>query len=281
MPMDVMAVLKRHNIRPSKGLGQSFLVDRHILDQIVVASALQPDDIVLEVGPGLGQLSEALAERAGQVVAIELDRRMLAVLSAELGRLTNLHIVEGDMLTIDLVSTLRETLGLAPEMPLRYKVVANLPFYITSTAIRHLLGARPRPQTLTLMVQLEVANRIVASPGQLSMLALGVQVYGDPRIALHVPSRAFYPAPKVDSAVLQVTILPEPRVPEDELGRFFRVAQAGFGQKRKQLHNSLTHNLHLPTATVYAALERAGIEPQRRPQTLSIDEWAALARALP
>lgn len=281
MPMDVMAVLKRHRIRPSKALGQSFLVDSDFLRAIVAASALQPDDIVLEVGPGLGQLTEALAQRAAQVVAVELDQRMLAVLAQELGRLANVHIVAGDFLTTDPVATLRDALALAPDAALRYVVVANLPYYITSTAIRHLLSADPRPEALTLMVQREVAQRIVAPPGDLSLLALGVQVYGDPQLALEVPAAAFYPAPQVDSAVLRVAILPQPRVPEAELPRFFQVAQAGFGQKRKQLHNSLVHNLHLSTDEARAALACAGIAPERRPQTLSIDEWAALARALP
>ncbi len=281
MPMDVMAVLKRHRIRPSKGLGQSFLVDPHVLEAVITASKLQPDAVVLEVGPGLGQLTEALAGHAAHVVAIELDKRMLAILRQELGHLANVHLVAGDFLTIDPIATLRETLGLTPNAPLPYDVVANLPYYITSTAIRHLLSATPRPEAMTLMLQREVAQRIIAQPGDLSLLALGVQVYGDAQVALDVPATAFYPVPKVQSALLHVAIRPEPRVPEVELPRFFQVAQAGFGQKRKQLHNSLVHNLHLSTDVVRTALARADIAPQRRPQTLSIEEWAALARALP
>jgi 16S rRNA (adenine1518-N6/adenine1519-N6)-dimethyltransferase len=281
MPMDVMAVLKRYGIRPSKALGQSFLVDRDVLRRIVTASQLTPEDVVLEVGPGLGQLTEALARAVSAVIAVELDERMLAVLAQELTQLTNVHIVAGDLLTVDPPAVIRQALQCAPDAPLAYKVVANLPYYITSTAIRHLLSADPRPLALTLMVQREVAERIVALPGALSLLALGVQVYGDPEIVLRVPARAFYPSPQVDSAVLRVQTLAQPRVPECELPRFFQVAQAGFRQKRKQLHNSLVHNLHLTTEVVRQALEMSGIAPERRPQTLSIAEWAALARALP
>jgi 16S rRNA (adenine1518-N6/adenine1519-N6)-dimethyltransferase len=190
------------------------------------------------------------------------------------------HVVPGDILGIDPISTLRQVLSWPPEQPVRYKVVANLPYYITSAVVRHLLGAQPRPELLVLMVQSEVAERIAAQPGELSLLALGVQVYGAPEIVCRVPSRAFFPAPQVDSAVLRVRVAAAPRVPEAELAGFFRVAQAGFAQKRKQLHNSLMHTLHLPASTVLQALECAAITPDRRPQTLSIEEWAALARVL-
>ena len=279
--MDPIAVLKRHNIQPSKGLGQSFLMDRDVLRQIVEASEITPADVVLEVGPGVGQLTRALAERAAAVVAVELDRKMIAVLAEELAHSSNVHIIEGDILQVDPVEAVRSIAPPSSTTPLRYKVVANLPYYITSAAIRHLLGAHPRPELMTLMLQSEVAQRIVAQPGEMSLLALGVQMYGTPEVVCHVPSSAFYPRPQVDSAVLRVRVDPQPRVPEAELPRFFQVAQAGFGQKRKQLHNSLAHSLHLPTQVILEALERAGIDAERRAQTLSIAEWATLAQALP
>ncbi len=274
--MDVMAVLRRYGIRPSKGLGQNFLVDRGALERIVATAGLTRADTVLEVGPGVGVLTRLLARAAGRVVAVELDARMVSILGETLADLPNVEVVAGDILEVDPAAVVANG-GEAPD----YRVVANLPYYITSAALRHLLEARVRPQTLTVMVQYEVAQRIVAAPGDLSLLAISVQVYGEPHLAFRVPAAAFYPAPKVDSAVLQVAVHPRPLIPEAELPRFFRVVNAGFGQKRKQVHNSLSHNLALPREAVLAALERAGISPDRRPQTLSIAEWAALARALP
>lgn len=279
--METWSLLKRYQLRPSKGLGQNFLVDERVLDRIVEASGVGAQDVVLEVGPGLGLLTRRLAQLAGQVVAVELDRKMMAVLRETCAGLPNVHLVEGDILRIDPVQTLRASLGLAEDAPLAYHVVANLPYYITSAALRHLLSATVRPQRLTLMVQYEVARRIVAPPGELSLLAISVQVYGAAEIVFRVPAGAFYPRPKVDSAVLRIHVHAQPRVPPEELGWFFQVVQAGFGQKRKQLHNSLAHNLRLPQDAVLQALAQAGLAAQRRPQTCTVEEWLALARALP
>ena len=278
--MDVKALLRRYDLRPSKALGQHFLIDERVLDRILAASELEPDDVVLEVGPGVGLLSRRLADEVAQLVAVELDRKMVRVLAETLGERANVHLVQGDILEIDFVAELVAALGLQDPASLSYKVVANLPYYITSAVLRRLLTARVRPTQLTLMVQREVAERILGSEGHLSLLAISVQVFGLPEIVCRVPARAFYPRPKVDSALLRVRVYPSPRVPEGDLVRFFGVVRAGFGQKRKQLHNSLTHNLHLPHESVLAALNDAGIAPQRRPQTLSIEEWAGLASAL-
>ncbi|MBC7236643.1 MAG: ribosomal RNA small subunit methyltransferase A [Chloroflexi bacterium] len=267
-------------MRPSKGLGQNFLVDRRIQGRILAAADLSVEDVVLEVGPGLGLLTRELAHRAGQVVAVELDRRMLAVLAETLAGLTNVHIVQGDILELDPPSAIARALGVPREELGRYKVVANLPYYITSAALRHMLGAEPRPVQMTVMVQREVAQRIVAQPGEMSLLAIGVQVFGRPHIAFPVPAGAFWPRPKVDSAVLQIDVYPHPRVPAAELEAFFRVVHAGFAHKRKQLLNSLSSHLGLPRETVAEALREAGIAPQHRAQALSIDEWLALTRAL-
>lgn len=279
--MDAISILKRHHIQPSKGLGQNFLVDDRVREHILTASNLKADDVVLEIGPGLGLLTRRLAEQVANVVAIELDRNMLPVLADTLRDQTNVHIIQGDILKIDPVEHLSSALALSDLARLRYKVVANLPYYITSAALRHLLGARVRPQQMTLMVQYEVAERIIAPPGRLSLLALSVQMFGDPEKVCRVPASAFYPSPKVDSAVLRVRLYEEPRVPEEEMRRFFRAARAGFAQRRKQIHNSLTHNLHIAHERVLAALAEVGIDAARRPQTLSIEEWVSLARALP
>lgn len=274
--MNVQTILRRHGIRPSKGLGQNLLTDMMVLEDIVEASALSPDDIVLEVGPGLGLLTARLAEQAGHVVAVELDKRMIPVLQETLVDHSNAHVIEGDILKTDPAEVLREI----PGWDGRFKVVANLPYYITSAVLAHLLGGKTRPRMLTVMVQKEVADRIVAQAGQLSLLAISIQVYGAPKRVCRVPARAFYPRPKVDSAVLHIDVYDRPLVPEEELPAFFRVARAAYGQKRKQIHNSLTHNLHIKREEVLAALSAAGIASDRRPQTLTIDEWARLTGAL-
>lgn len=278
--MQLISILKRYGIRPSKGLGQNFLVDEQILERILAAGDLSAADIILEIGPGIGLLTRRMAERVASVVAVELDRKLLPVLSEVLRDCVNVRIIQGDILALDPVKTLEDALGLGSAPPPRYKVVANLPYYITSSALRHLLGARVRPEQMTVMLQREVAERIVAAPDNMSVLAISVQVYGSPEIAFRVPRGAFYPQPKVESAVLRVRTYPEPRVPEEELAHFFRVVNAGFAQRRKQLHNSLAHALNLPQARILAALADARIEPDRRAQTLTIAEWAALARCL-
>ncbi len=278
--MDARTVLERHGIRPSKGLGQNFLVDRRVQRRIVEVAELSGEDIVLEVGPGLGLLTRELAAAVGQVVAIELDRRMIDVLADTLAGLDNIHILQGDILEIDPPRAIAQALN-ASDPHVRYQVVANLPYYITSAVLRHLLTAEPRPQRLTVMVQHEVAQRIVATPGDLSLLALGVQVYGQPRIVLSVPAEAFVPRPKVDSAVLRIDVYLEPRVPEEQMAAFFGLVRAGFSQKRKQLHNSLASALRIPREDILAALRRAEIDPQRRAQSLAIEEWLSLLRALP
>ncbi len=279
--MDILAILRHYNIRPSKGLGQNFLVDESVLERILEASDLSPGDIILEVGPGTGLLTRRLAQVAASVIAIELDRKMLPVLAEALRGYTNVHIIQGDILELNPVTEITRALEITDVGSLRYQVIANLPYYITSAALRHLLAARVRPERLTVMVQREVAQRILAPPGELSLLAISVQVFGAPEIACLVPARAFFPQPKVDSAVLRVRIYDRPRVAVEEQTRFFATVRAGFAQKRKQVHNSLTHALHVPREGVLAALAEAGIAPDRRPQTLSIEEWASLAKALP
>jgi 16S rRNA (adenine1518-N6/adenine1519-N6)-dimethyltransferase len=279
--LTVKELLRRYGIHPSKGLGQSFLQEEWVLERILQASDLGPEDTVLEVGPGLGLMTRRLAEGSAAVVAVELDRKMLSVLAETLAGYPRAHIVQGDILQVDPVATITQALGLPSGHPLRYKVVANLPYYITSAALRHLLGAHPRPERLTVMVQREVAERIRAEPGNLSLLAISVQVYGTVELVCEVPARAFYPAPRVNSAVLRIDVHPQPRVPEQQMERFFRVVRAGFAQKRKKLRNSLAHNLGLRTEGVSAVLAGAGVSPHRRPETLSIEEWQRVAQDLP
>ncbi len=278
--MDVVSILKRHGVRPSKGLGQNFLLDARIQQHIVDASELSREDVVLEIGPGVGLLTQRLAERAGWVVAVELDRKMIAILDETLRGIPHVEVLQADILKIDHVAEIARVLGVAGSEVFRFKVVANLPYYITSAALRHMLTASVRPELMTVMVQDDVARRIIASPGDMSLLAVSVQVFGEPEIVRRVPAGAFYPRPKVDSAVLRVRLEPTPKVPEEDLPLFFRVVRAGFAQKRKQLLNSLTNSLPLTRAAVQPLLGGLGIDPRRRAQTLSIQEWVVLADAL-
>lgn len=275
---DPRAVMRRFGIRPRKSLGQHFLVDRSYLAAIIEAAEVMPDDLVLEIGPGLGVLTEALAARVGRVVAVELDPEMRRVLADVLAPCTNVDLVAADILDVapgDLLEGLDPTEAGRP-----YKVVANLPYNITSAVLRHLLEARHPPVRAVVMVQREVAERILAEPGDMSILAVAVQFYATASSVTDVPAQAFYPRPKVQSRVLRLDVRPEPAVPVGDPAAFFRTVRAGFGQKRKQLKNSLAAGLDIGTAEAVVALEAAGIDPTRRAQTLDLTEWARLTAAL-
>jgi len=281
-----------------KGLGQNFLADPVHLDRIVAAAELAPDDVVIEVGPGVGTLTTRLASQAGRVVAVELDASLLPALHETLAAYDNVTIVQGDILQLDpgQLSMVNGQWSIANDQPSansdssltldncpltidHYKVVANLPYYITSAAIRHLLTAQKPPTLLVLTVQREVAQRIVARPPDMSLLAVSVQFYAQPDIVARIPAGAFYPPPKVDSAILRLRPWDQPPVDVPDVDAFFAVARAGFGQRRKQLRNSLRVNLELPQEQIDAILSQAQIDPQRRAETLTLAEWAQLAHA--
>jgi 16S rRNA (adenine1518-N6/adenine1519-N6)-dimethyltransferase len=278
MSLTVRDLLDKYKLHPRKALGQHFLADPNILRKIVETAELSSDGVVLEIGPGLGMLTRRLAEVAGRVVAVELDEEMVGLLRAELSDLPNLELVQGDILQLDPVELIRSPespdLGSSPG----YAVVANLPFYITSAAIRHLLEADPPAHRLVLTVQREVAKRIVAEPGDMSLLAVSVQFYGRPRIVAKIPPGAFIPPPTVDSAVVRIDTYPVSPIDVPDVETFFRVVRAGFGQKRKQLKNSLAAGLGLSPGEMAMIMARAGVEPQRRAQTLTLAEWSDLAR---
>jgi 16S rRNA (adenine1518-N6/adenine1519-N6)-dimethyltransferase len=267
-PLNAAALLKRNGLRADKALGQNFLQDPLALENIVSAAEIQPTDTVLEIGPGLGSLTRYLAVAAMEVVAVELDEDLLLPLKEVLAPYRNVRLIHGNILELapnELVSG-----G-------EYLVVANIPYYITSAVMRHLLEARSKPRRIVLTMQKEVAERIRAKPGDMSLLALSVQVYGEPRIAAHIPAEAFFPAPKVDSAVLVVDIYATPRINAELLDTFFRLIKAGFSQKRKTLRNSLSAGLRISPSEAADLLTRANLDPQRRAETLSIDEWETLA----
>ena len=275
--LDAQALLRRYHLYAHKGLGQNFLQDPVALEEIVSAAEIQATDTVLEIGPGLGSLTRYLAVSAKEVLAVELDEKLIPPLRAVLAPYQNVHIMHGDILKLAPKDLIAEN---------NYLVVANIPYYITSAVIRHLLAQSPKgenqskPRRIVLTIQKEVAQRICAKPGDMNLLALSVQVYGNPRIAAHIPAEAFFPAPKVDSAVLVIDIFPTPLIKEELLDSFFKLVKAGFSQKRKTLRNSLSSGLHISPSNATELLTHMNIDPQRRAETLSIEEWERLAETI-
>ncbi len=254
--------------RAKKSLGQNFLVDGRVRATIVKAADISSQDTIVEIGPGRGFLTRALAERAGRVVAVELDNGLFPRLRESFALSHNVEIVHGDARTID-IDFLVGADG-------KYKVVANLPYYAATPIVRRFLEDEHRPTTLVVMVQREVGQEMTASPGKMGILSVATQLYGRPRIVATVPSRAFRPSPNVTSAVLRIETYDEPAVAFDRADRFFTLVRAGFSARRKQLHNSLRNGLDMEPDAVLTMLSDAGISPIRRAQTLSIEEWGDL-----
>ena len=274
-PRTLLPQLRSLGLMPRKGLGQHYLTDPNILAGIVAAAELPPEAVVIEVGPGPGTLTAGLAQAAGRLVAVELDDRLAAMLNDLYADAGHVHIVPGDALTLSPGQLLSSTGGLAP-----YFVVANLPYYIASPLLRHFLEADPAPERMVVTVQLDVAQRIVARPPQMSILAVAVQAYARPQIVRRLPPGAFTPPPKVHSAVLRLDRLPQPLVFPDQRERFFAVVRAGFGQKRKTLRNSLSSGLHLTPRETETALLAAGVAPRQRAQELDLQQWLAVVETL-
>ena len=266
-PLNAAAVLKRYGLRADKSLGQNFLQDPFALEKIANAAEIQADDCVLEIGPGLGSLTRYLAVSARKVAAVELDRDLIPPLRAVLEPHPNVTVIHGDILELSIAELVDQP---------GYIVAANIPYNITSAIIRHLLESEPKPRRVVLTIQKEVAERICARPGDLSLLALSVQVYGSPRIEARIPAGAFHPVPNVDSAVLRIDIYDQPLIATDMLKQFFKLIKAGFSQKRKTLRNSLSSGLLIKPADAESMLTQAGIDPMRRAETLSIEEWKRL-----
>ncbi|MCC7119837.1 MAG: ribosomal RNA small subunit methyltransferase A [Anaerolineales bacterium] len=266
-PLNAAAVLKRYGLRANKALGQNFLQDDAALEKIANAAEIHNADSVLEIGPGLGSLTRYLAVGAKQVTAVELDPSLLAPLQAVLQPYPNVRVVHGDILELKISELIQQE---------NYLVAANIPYNITSAIIRHLLESEPKPRRIVLTIQKEVAERICAKVGDLSLLALSVQVYGKPSLIAKIPAGAFYPAPNVDSAILCIDIYPTPQIEKELLPQFFKLIKAGFAQKRKTLRNSLSAGLHVSTQEVETLLASAEIDFMRRAETLSIEEWRKL-----
>lgn len=263
--------MRRHEIEARKEFSQHWLVDRDALDTITTAAELTRDDTVVEVGAGMGVLTVELARRAGRVVAIEVERDVLRSLRDMVKPYGNVEIIHEDLLKLNPSELMEGT---------DYKVVANLPYSITGLALRVFLEAAHPPRRMVVLIQKEVAERLVAKPGDLSLIGLSAQFYSTPRIVAIVPASSFSPPPKVDSAIVALD-WHEPPTDAETRARMFVFAKIAFSQRRKQLHNILPSGLYLSATQVASWLEVAGITPDRRPQTLSVDEWVRLAQTDP
>ncbi len=265
-------LLDAMGISPKKSLGQNYLHDPQTLDKIIENANLPPQATILEIGPGLGALSTRLAAIAQRLVLIETDSRVQPILESELQDFSHVEFLWADVLETDIDAVM----GDGP-----YYVVANLPYYITSAIVRQLLEAQNPPQSITITVQKEVAERMVAVPNDMSILSVSVQFFGQPRLVMRLSPGVFWPQPDVSSAVVHIDLHERPLPAVSDVAKFFKIVRAGFGQKRKQIKNSLASGLHLESNTIEAWLVAAEIMPTRRAETLSLPEWERLYLAAP
>jgi 16S rRNA (adenine1518-N6/adenine1519-N6)-dimethyltransferase len=266
-PREIKTLLQKYQTKPSRGLGQNFLIDRRVLGKIIESAEIKKDDTILEVGPGIGTLTRVLAEKAGKVIAIEKDEKMIEILKETLSDYKNVEIISADILNHQPPTT-------------NYKVVANIPYYLTSPLIRKLLESENPPSEIVLMVQKEVSQRICSKPPDMSLLAVSVQFYAEPKIILNVPKNCFLPAPKVDSTVIKIIPQEKRDVSPD---KFFAIVKAGFCQPRKQLVNNLTtlktlNDVKLDKAKTSEWLLKNNIKPTQRPETLNVSDWIHLVK---
>ena len=265
------AFLRSYNIWPKKGLGQNFLVDENAMNQIISAADLKKGDNIIEVGPGTGLLTEHLFAKAKKVVSVEYDPDMVKILKRRFGSVGNLQVVHSDALKYRIADACFKDMG--------YKVVANIPYYITSPLIKHFLQSEQRPRLMVILVQKEVAEKICGITGK-SLITIETQLFGKPEIVSIVPSGSFYPAPKVDSAVLKIEAYDKPLIPDKDMADFLRIVKFGFSQKRKKLNNTLGAGLHIKSAEMAEILRKMDINPDLRPEDLEIADWAKLAKVL-
>lgn len=262
----VQRYLRETGLKPQRAAGQHFLMDETVVARMMKAAKVNAKDTILEIGPGFGVLTEALLNTGATVIAVELDTRLAEFLTKRLSARKNLTLITSDIFRVRLDQLLQD---------LSYKLVANLPYSATSLVFRNFLQQPPRPTSITVLIQKEVAERIVASPGKMSMLSLMTQYYSQPALLFPVPKTSFFPAPAVTSAVLHASNVSVH--PDEEVTWLFRTARAGFSAKRKQLHNSLASSFHLPPEKVADILLKTGIPPTIRPQDLTLAQWLELA----
>jgi 16S rRNA (adenine1518-N6/adenine1519-N6)-dimethyltransferase len=268
-------LFKKYHFLPSKRLGQNFLVDKSALKRIFEPARLSENDIVLEIGPGVGNLTQELAKKAKRVIAIEKDPRMVEILKETLKDFNNTKIIQADILKIEnwkLIKNWKLKNG-------NYKVIANLPYYITASVLRKFLEIEKKPKLMVFLVQKEVAQRICAKAPKMNLLALSVQYYAQPKIIGYLSKKSFWPQPKVDSAILQISKIQSKRKIDSE--RFFKIVKAGFCQPRKQILNNLSKMLKLDKEKVKSWLLKNNIQPSQRGETLKIKDWIHLSQSLP
>ena len=266
---EIKNLLEKYDLKPNKRLGQSFLIEQNIINKIIKTAAVSDKDIIVEVGAGLGNLTQELAKKAKQVIAIEKDRRLISLLKENLSKFKNIDLISGDILHLP-----------EPERVFlkNYQVVANIPYYLTSPLIRMFLENDHQPRAITLLIQKEVARRITADPPAMSLLAISVQFYAQVKIAGYVTKNCFWPKPKVDSAIIKMTDI-QPRKDVD-VKKFFQVVKAGFSSPRKQLLNNLSAGLNQDKAEIKKILRQTGLDEKIRAERLRVEDWLKLYREL-
>lgn len=273
-------LLKKYHLKANHTMGQHFLLDDTVLDQMVEAADIGQLDTVLEVGPGIGNLTARLAQTGARVIAVEKDRSFEPLLTEVVARYPNVELYFADILQFNLEEVLKPSVHSDGQQVLHYKVVANLPYYLTGVFMQRVLRQSPRPRNVTVLIQREVAENVVAAPGKMNLLALSVQLMGAPRIVTYVSAKSFFPAPEVESAVITVDIPLVPLYSQVDEQQVFRVAKACFAGKRKQIHNTLSNNLGLQLKDIELVLARTGLSAAIRPQHLSVQEFVRLAQAV-
>ncbi len=269
--MNPREVMDAYKLNPKKSLGQNFMHDPNTIEKIVSTAELMPDDTVVEIGPGTGELTARLADYARHVMAIEVDERLEPVLEDRFASTSNVYLVFQDVLKTDILSLAGNK---------EFVVVANVPYYITTAIIQHLLEQPRRPKRIVMTMQYEVAERICAKPGDMTILSNSVQYYGKPEIVSKLNPAVFWPRPNINSAILKIDTYKQPIVTVTDDKLFFRVLKAGFSQKRKQLRNSLSGGLQVKSTVAKEYLDTAGIDSQRRAETLTLEEWALLTNTI-
>ncbi len=280
-PSTIQAIKERHNFQLSKSLGQNFITDKSVIERIVEGSDVGEDDLVIEIGPGIGVLTAEAAESAAKVVAIEIDKKLIPILAETLAEYDNIRVINQDILKTDINEIIREERE-AGSFTGGVKIIGNLPYYITTPIIMGILEKGVEADSITIMMQKEVADRIKAAPGGkiYGAISAAVQYYCEVEQVASVPKEVFVPRPKVDSAVLKLSIRKERPVDLIDEKSFFACIKAGFGQRRKTLLNSLTGVNGLPKEDIKEILEAAGVDPERRAETLDINEFAAIANGV-
>ncbi len=267
-PTTIKNISSKYDTKPSKGLGQNFLIDKNVLRKIIEASDIKSSDTILEVGPGIGTLTQELAEKAERIIAVEKSKTMIEILKETVKDYKNIEVIDEDILKFESEIT-------------NYKLIANIPYYLTSPLIRKFLETNNPPEFMVLMLQKEVAQRICAKPSDMSLLAVSVQFYAEAKIISYVSKNCFWPAPKIDSAIIKITPLIDKNKKQIDIDLFFKVVKAGFSQPRKQLGNNLSKILKIERKKIDEWLLKNNLKSNQRAETLSTEDWKKLSENFP